>query len=154
MKYLDSTGLAYFWQKVKSAMEERLAAMPSDSGVPAGTIVIWSGETGAIPDGWALCNGENGTPDLQGRFVLGGSDSHALGSTGGSEEVTLTAEQMPKHVHKILVTENDYTGSGVSVLSCGKTTNAYTLTNSANEGKDKPHPNMPPYYVLCYIMKL
>ncbi|UCG71206.1 MAG: tail fiber protein, partial [Thermoplasmata archaeon] len=32
--------------------------------VPSGTIVMWNGTV--IPNGWALCDGTNGTPDLRG----------------------------------------------------------------------------------------
>lgn len=35
--------------------------------IPKGSIIMWTGET--APDGWALCDGQNGTPDLRGRFV-------------------------------------------------------------------------------------
>lgn len=153
MKFLDSNGLAYFWQKVKSTIEEQIAAMPSDSGLPGGSIVIWSGEASAIPSGWAICDGTNGTPDLRGRFVLGGGGSYSAGDTGGSEEVKLASDQIPSHYHKIFVTEGAYTGSGVDVLSTGKAS-AYTSTYTAPTGSGKAHPNMPPYYALCYIMKL
>lgn len=37
--------------------------------VPPGVIVAWWGSTDAIPSGWALCDGTNGTPDLRGRFI-------------------------------------------------------------------------------------
>lgn len=40
-------------------------------------------------------------PDLSGRVVIGVSNSHALGTTGGSETVTLTADQMPAHSHEV-----------------------------------------------------
>lgn len=40
-------------------------------------------------------------PDLSGRVVIGVSSSHAIGSTGGSETVTLTADQLPAHVHEV-----------------------------------------------------
>lgn len=40
-------------------------------------------------------------PDLSGRVVIGVSNSHALGTTGGSETVTLTADQLPAHVHEV-----------------------------------------------------
>jgi hypothetical protein len=40
--------------------------------VPIGSIVMWSNYKGSpIPDGWQLCDGTNGTPDLRGRFVVG-----------------------------------------------------------------------------------
>ncbi|ULY68463.1 hypothetical protein [Chlorella virus XW01] len=35
--------------------------------IPKGVIVAWNGKD--APAGWALCNGENGTPDLRGRFI-------------------------------------------------------------------------------------
>ena len=50
--------------------------------VPIGTIVIWGG--GAIPSGWALCNGSNGTPNLVGRFVKGANSNADLKAVGGS----------------------------------------------------------------------
>lgn len=37
--------------------------------IPIGGIIMWNGTV--IPDGWALCNGQNGSPDLRGRFVVG-----------------------------------------------------------------------------------
>ena len=40
-------------------------------------------------------------PDLSGRVVIGVSNSHALGTTGGSETVTLTADQLPAHSHEV-----------------------------------------------------
>ena len=40
-------------------------------------------------------------PDLSGRVVIGSSQSHALGTTGGSETVTLTADQLPEHSHVV-----------------------------------------------------
>lgn len=45
----------------------------TSSGVPAGVIVMWSGSIASIPAGWFLCNGQNGTPDLRERFVVGAS---------------------------------------------------------------------------------
>lgn len=37
--------------------------------------------------------------EIQGRFLLGRSASHAVGQTGGVESVTLTVAQMPAHTH-------------------------------------------------------
>lgn len=34
------------------------------AGVPIGLIGLYSGLVADIPDGWALCDGTNGTPDL------------------------------------------------------------------------------------------
>ncbi len=63
-------------------------------GVPSGCIILWSGAANAIPSGFVLCNGQNSTPDLRNRFVVGAySDSAnaawpnlAPGDTGGSAD--------------------------------------------------------------------
>ena len=124
---------------------------PAGSDIPQGLICMWSGST--IPEGWALCNGENGTPDLRGRFVLGSSDSYAIGDVGGESEVTLTVEQMPSHNHVY-----DRAMSASSKLQSGTSTfgtvSSRLNANSTSAGNNQPHNNMPPYYVLAYIMKL
>lgn len=138
------------------------------SSVPSGGIIMWSGTD--IPDGWALCDGENGTPDLRGRFVLGGSDTHTMGETGGEEEIILTAAQLPDHKHSIssntkaenipnVLTRNitpAYLSTSVSVGSSEKSCLYSMPIDSADENspKGEAHNNMPPYYVLAYIMKL
>lgn len=45
---------------------------------------MWHGLIVDIPDGWALCDGTNGTPDLRNRFVLGAPDLTNPGFIGGS----------------------------------------------------------------------
>ncbi|MCB0686366.1 MAG: hypothetical protein KDC53_07570, partial [Saprospiraceae bacterium] len=65
--------------------------------IPAGGIIMWNG--GAVPDGWALCNGQNGTPDLRDRFVVGSGSTYAAGSNGGSSAVTLDTTNLPRHAH-------------------------------------------------------
>lgn len=52
-------------------------------GVPVGVILMWAGLVANIPQDWALCDGQNGTPDLRGRFIKGASSE--AGATGGSE---------------------------------------------------------------------
>ena len=58
------------------------------SGVPNGAIIMWSGTVATIPDGFSLCDGSNGTPDLRNRFVIGAGDTYAVGATGGSSATT------------------------------------------------------------------
>ncbi len=123
--------------------------------VPTGTIMAYNGST--APNGWVLCDGTNGTPNLKGRFILGsGSNAdlstRTLGQTGGAETVTLTVDQIPPHNHHFsgANSESQYkyiNNSG----DIARSTNAEADTN--NTGGDKPHENMPPFYVLTYIMK-
>ena len=57
--------------------------------LPKGTIAAYHGDS--IPDGWALCNGENGTPNLVGKFIKAGETE----TEGGSDEILLKATDIP-----------------------------------------------------------
>jgi len=59
--------------------------------MPIGAIVLWSGSQAAIPSGWALCNGSNGTPDLRNKFVIGAGNAYGVSDQGGSADATLVA---------------------------------------------------------------
>ena len=73
----------------------------TESGVPVGTIVMWSGSVATIPTGWALCNGANGTPDLQGKFVLGaGTVAPGASGNGTTTNGTLTTSIDGAHTHE------------------------------------------------------
>ena len=80
-----------------SITQEKLA--PGLNLVPPGTIVMWSGSLNSIPNGWALCDGANGTPDLRDRFIVGVGTTYVVGDTGGAASVTLTVNQIPAHTH-------------------------------------------------------
>ena len=85
--------------------------------LPRGIITMWSGATNAVPSGWALCDGNNGTPNLKDRFIVGAGQSYAVGNVGGSITQTpsvwtnaagtginvagtaITKDQMPWHTH-------------------------------------------------------
>lgn len=122
--------------------------------LPRGIVVAWSHIPIAAPEGWAICDGTLGTPDLRDRFILGGG-SHLAFTTGGTETETLTIAQMPSHNHYI----------NTAVFSAN---NNPSMVNNNDTGYpsgprgdviqpaggNMPHNNMPPYYVLWYIMKL
>jgi hypothetical protein len=77
--------------------------------LPPGSIIMYSGPwyfdstgLGVGPlTGWALCNGNNGTPDLSDRFVMGTTASSTLKSIGGANSYTLSVSQLPPHSHTI-----------------------------------------------------
>lgn len=134
----------------------------TDDNIPAGMIAIWSGTLNDVPTGWVICDGDNGTPDLRDKFVLGAGENHDVGETGGSEEVTLTVEQLPSHTHTLFAhNSTSSTTSENNVLSGGSTDFTFLLGSKSwkpisankNTGNSRPHPNMPPYYTLLYIMK-
>ena len=69
------------------------------SVVLRGMIIMWAGDVNQIPVGWALCDGQNGTPDLRDRFIVGAGSNYGVKTTGGQATVTLTEAQMPPHRH-------------------------------------------------------
>ncbi len=122
-------------------------------GVPSGCILLWSGAVNALPTGYVLCDGNAGTPDLRGRFVVGGDDgtNYAVGDTGGANTVTLTTAQMPSHTHSYGVYRYNY-GPYTRIFGSGNSVFKSNVTSSSTGG-NQAHENRPPYYALCYIMK-
>lgn len=73
--------------KVLTSDASGLATWQASSGLPSGSIIMYSGPwnfdgTGLGINtllGWALCNGNNGTPNLSDKFVMGTTSSSSLG---------------------------------------------------------------------------
>ena len=102
--------------------------------------------------GWAICNGNNGTPPMQGRMIVNyGGDFPTLNATAGEKEHTLTESEMPIHDHDVA----SYAGALENSLRiASSTTTGIGGGKTYSKGGGKPHNNMPPYIVLVYIMKL
>jgi len=129
--------------------------------IPRGCVVAWNNPN--IPKGWALCNGQNGTPDLRGRFILGighgdGLTNRNLGDKGGEVEHILNVNELPLHNHAYVSGLN--TSTAMSDISGGgkdyDTANSNLDENrrTGETGGDQPHNNMHPYYKLAFVMKL
>lgn len=101
-------------------------------GIPAGVIVMWSGNTANIPSGWALCDGQNGTPDLRDRFILGIAQGEQPGGTGGSHQKTLTVDHMPNHRHSF--TTGSQSKSHTHSVTGGSHSHTYTFTRVSTAG--------------------
>ena len=139
--------------------------------LPPGVICMWSGSTNSIPYGWALCDGDNGTPDLRDRFVIG---------AGGSRSVDETSDgQMPSHDHDMSFSAStnttgshthphdnapdedgigafvlgDKVGTGDYLKSAGN--HSHSVSYSGNTGgAGSGSEVIAKYYALAYIMKL
>jgi microcystin-dependent protein len=163
--------------------------------LPPGSIIAWSSET--PPKGWALCDGQNRTPDLRGRFILGagqgtGLTERTLGDSSGDETVTIGSDNLPKHSHSYEFSpapnDNGYvSGDDGKNAQCPNIRTwdkpgdipVHDEDCKVNENGEKIHwgnnhsvksistgnsdqlqyfpialNNMPPYYVLTYIIKL
>ena len=101
------------------------AAYFNKGAVPVGTIVMWGKPISAIPAGWSLCNGTNGTPNLTGRFIrhadADASGTVNVGATGGASTDVITTSSNGAHTHTALA-GGDH--------SHGGTTGAHALTAS------------------------
>ena len=60
------------------------ASASSEIAASEGMFGLW--ESATPPDGWAICDGTNGTPDLSSRFI--GFNSSSKGSTAGTGNIT------------------------------------------------------------------
>ena len=124
----------------------------------SGMIIMWNSTVASIPTGFVLCDGNNNTPDLRGRFVVGHHPSNGdydVDDTGGAEDVTLTVNQIPSHKHTTTFDGHKFfPGDGSTSISYGGAGGYPATTFSMdNTGGGQSHENRPPYYALCYIMK-
>lgn len=108
----------------------------------SGIIVIWSGAIVNIPAGYFLCDGNNGTPDLRNRFVVGAGDTYAVDANGGAVN----------HNHAFTGDGHTHDIDSGPTIAAG---NDFSLTTSVTQvvGATDNESSLPPYYALAYIMK-
>lgn len=148
---------ASHYPKLKADFFQTPPAPPlADFGVPKGTILSWvpdlanslvSDASDLIPpDGWMVCNGLHGTPNLVDRFLMGAATLETAGTTGGANT----------HAHRVE----------------GRTTYEVEGIRGGPEGADnftgKPNWNhkhdfnvesheassLPPFFCVIYIIKV
>ena len=124
----------------------------SSAGMPVGAVIAYAGDINSIPPGWHICDGTEGTPDLRGRFVLGQSDAYVYGSEGGEATHRLTVNEMPSHSHQLAITSR--TGTTGDIIAITRGEYRFDSLGMSSTGDNQPHNNMPPYYVLYYIMRI
>ena len=85
-----------------TAKNYALTAAGNNGPVPSGGIIMWSGLISAIPSGWALCDGTNGTPDLRERFIVGAGLSDNATVTGLQYSVNAVGGNITNsHTHPV-----------------------------------------------------
>lgn len=133
-------------------------------------------------DGWAICNGANGTRNRNGRVgIARGTSYPSVGTAfnspviGGEERQTLQIVEMPAHYHhtpgsvfkSFAAGSGDYGNSSSQgrgsdngdngELAIGNLSSNYNTGGAALErtvGGNQSHNNMQPYIVSLFIMKL
>jgi microcystin-dependent protein len=142
------------------------------------------------PSGWMFCEGqllsiaENETlfaligttyggdgqdtfalPDLRGRLPVHQGNGFVLAETGGAEEVTLTANQIPNHTHPFVASNNtaNAPNPGNNFVGTSSQVDAFfgdvpSINMNANAvssvGGSQPHSNMQPYLCVDFIISL
>lgn len=141
------------------------------------------------PQGWMLCEGqilpisENetlfnligttyggdgqstfGLPDLRGRLSIHRGNGFIQGESGGTEEVTLTVNQIPAHNHPLLAStalaNQEAPGASVTgqseVAIYGAQTPLGTMNPAAVSpaGGSQPHTNFQPYLCVSFIISM
>jgi hypothetical protein len=140
--------------------------------LPYGSIIMWYGNASNVPYGWALCNGSNGTPNLLDKFIVAAGGIYNPGATGGRLDTVLPIHNhgvtepnndgQPGHKHQVYYyastggAKPTATGNSDAPTSTGYYTEyAETGITIDNEGiSDTTTTNLPPYFAVCYIMKV
>ena len=97
--------------------------------LPIGSIIMFNGAASNIPEGWHICDGTEGTPNLIGSFIKAAATS---GETGGETQIQLATDNIPNHTHSVLT-------STLTTSSSGAHTHTYTapVKGSSNNASDK-----------------
>ncbi|MNQ39751.1 Phage Tail Collar Domain protein [compost metagenome] len=143
------------------------------------------------PAGWMFCEGqlmpisENETlfqligttyggdgestfalPDLRGRIPIHNGNGYVLAETGGAEEITLTAAQIPAHTHALVATTDlansaspadaylSATATGNKIYSTASPSIPLSAQEISPTGGSQPHTNFQPYLCVDYIISL
>ena len=148
------------------------------------------------PVGWALCDGsllsisQNevlfnligttyggdgqstfGLPDLRGRTPVGtgplaGGSTYVIGQKGGAENVTLSLQQYPSHIHPLAATSNNgnsnnpggnLLAAGQAIYSSNTPEPVFALNKAAvtlSPGSGQPHSNLQPFLTCNWIISL
>ena len=146
---------------------------------PINTIVLWFGKENEIPDGWNICDGRNGRPNLINRVAIGTNRDRDLGTRGGNNQIQLTENQLPEHTHDLEEAGNHSHNYGTSSgnvetndnvmennfdngnnWGLWMTNNRFQTTNSGSHthrvhtaGENSPIDITPSYCKLYYIIK-
>jgi hypothetical protein len=140
--------------------------MPVMGFQTAGLIAMWSGTLATIPDGFALCDGSGGRPNLLNYFVkgvpntstnpggIGGSSTHS--HAGGESH----SHSINSHSHGSSDASNQI-GSNAGTGSASRAQYGHThsvdagsgTSDTANVGTSTDN-GEPPYYALAFIYKL
>jgi hypothetical protein len=106
--------------------------------IPSGVIVMWSGSIATIPSGWYLCDGNNSTPDLRNRFIVGAGSTYSVAGTGGSADAivvshTHTTDSQGNHTHFVAANDGN---TGAPYPNTSVTNSNYVSSNAFSNNSE------------------
>lgn len=143
--------------------------------LPIGSIIMWKNAISSIPEGWQICDGSNGTPDLRGKFVMGASIDGDVGVNAAeashvhSRPASTSTDGAHQHTTSVGVgntgdgvNSSSTTYEGISAASKGHghsgisgntsgATGSHAHTVGGNTNSQTP---TPPFMKLYYIMRV
>ena len=129
----------------------------------SGEIRLWSGSTGSIPTGWVICDGNNSTPNLQDKFVIGAGNTYAVDATGGAVNHIHTNDNHTHDHDHGSINSGTPTGNATGWNGAESSPNGnahYHTVDLPNKTSGNPsaltmdsQSNLPPYHALAYMMK-
>ena len=125
------------------------------SKIPSGFIGQWHGAIATIPNGWALCDGNNGTPDLRDRFIVGAKQDYTGIAKSTITGVPLQILNDTVHGHAFGSDTGDADGTFYYMVTIGGT--QITVSDAHVHpymGMTSTMSHVPSFYALAYIMKL
>lgn len=161
---LDPDGNAIFYSKaeVEAKIKEILAAQRKED---LARIKFWVSDDPTSPASFIGGTWER----IEGKFIMGASDTYPAGSTGGEAEHILTISEAPGHTHEVGAYGNPgwrfKIDGNVGIV---ETSGSYVLINNVSlnhkditdngflgtsyVGGNEPHNNLPPY-IAMYIWR-
>lgn len=157
--------------EIQSVWVEVLNSFTRAGMLMAGIVILNAG--GTVPNGWLLCDGSSlatadypdlfaaigyqfggsgasfNLPDLRDRFPVGAGSTYSLGSTGGSNSVTLSTSDMPNHDHSV---HTHLEGLAVAPGELPVTLPSIIAGTTGSTGSGNAHENRPPYFGLSFII--
>eukprot|EP01084_Bolivina_argentea_P261255 441422_1 len=153
-------------QEIDRLKEEnkKLQYQLKNVNVPKGMILMFHGEINNIPNGYLLCDGLYGTPDLRDKFIVGAGNVYNVGEIGGnshhghstyiqSEIVDIESVEVrvggKGHKHKHRHRHHDGKGPQkkmINVITDQKGKHSHETTMDESD-------HLPPFYATIFIMK-
>jgi hypothetical protein len=127
------------------------------ASLPAGAILPWLPDQGGLPQGWLICDGTRGTPDLRGLFLRGVGrldeagryfESAKMGPAGLHSHAT----ELSRNVYSLVRSRPKTVGDWLMLFDAGIGDNDPGVMASHGQHVHEDE-HVPAHYTVVFIMK-